>query len=153
MTIYRLTTSTYKDDLTGTGARLYGGRWNSPGIPALYTAENISLAVLEILVRADRYTLPQSYVLLKINVPDNAASITIAENKLKKSWENDPALTQWMGDEILKANEVLLLKVPSAVVPEENNYIINTRHKDFKKIKISNSSGFDFDKRLFLKNE
>ncbi len=153
MIIYRLATGLHKHDLSGTGAKLLGGRWNSQGVPALYTAENISLAVLEILVRTNRNTIPLSYSLLKISVPDSAAKIAIPETKLKRSWEDDLAYTQWMGNEILKANETLLLKVPSAIVPEEHNYIINTNHSDFKKVKIITSAGFDFDKRLFLQHE
>jgi RES domain-containing protein len=153
MIIYRLATDLHKDDLSGIGSKLFGGRWNSPGIAALYTAENISLAVLEILVRADKYTVPLSYSLLKISIPDQTQTVVIPETKLRRSWEEDLAYTQWMGDEILKANNALVLKVPSAIVPEENNYIINTRHSDFKKVKIMHSSGFDFDKRLFLYNE
>ncbi len=150
MIVYRLATGIHKDDLSGTGSKLFGGRWNSPGIPALYTAENISLAVLEILVRADKYTVPLTYSLLKISVPDTATLVTVQETKLKRLWEDDLSYTQWMGDEMLKANDALILKVPSAIVPEENNYILNTRHSDFKKIKIVNTAGFDFDKRLFI---
>jgi RES domain-containing protein len=153
MIIYRLATEEHKDDLSGTGSKLYGGRWNSPGIAALYTAENISLAVLEILVRADKYTIPSSYHLLKISVPVDATPVVISSNKLSKNWEDDAAYTQWLGDGILKANEAMLLKVPSAIVPEENNYVLNTRHPDFKKVKIINSSRFLFDKRLFRNDE
>lgn len=153
MIIYRLATSKYKDDLSGNGSKLFGGRWNSPGISVVYTAENISLAVLEILVRADKYTIPLSYTLLKISIPETVETIVIPEPKLKRLWEDDLAYTQWMGDEILKENEALLLKVPSAIVPDENNYIINTKHNDFKKVKIINAEGFEFDKRLFLHNE
>lgn len=153
MIIYRLVTGKYKDDLSGNGSKLYGGRWNSPGTAVLYTAENISLAVLEILVRADKYTIPVSYKLLKITIPDDADTIIITEAKLRKQWEDDLAYTQWMGDEIFKANESLILKVPSAIVPEENNYIINTGHKDFKKVKITDTDSFEFDKRLFFPNE
>ncbi len=153
MIIYRLATGSHKDDISGTGSKIYGGRWNSPGMAVLYTAENISLALLEILVRTGRKNIPLSYSLLKLSVPDTLKIITIPESKLKRSWEDDPAYTQWMGDELLKATEALLLKVPSAIVPEENNYLVNPKHPDFKKVKIISSAVFDFDKRLFLTNE
>lgn len=153
MIIYRFATGSYKDDISGTGAKIYGGRWNSPGTAVLYTAENISLALLEILVRTGRKNIPLSYSLLKLLLPDTLKIITIPESKLKRSWEDDPAYTQWMGDELLKAAEALLLKVPSAIVPEENNYLVNPKHPDFKKVKIISSTVFDLDKRLFLKNE
>jgi len=153
MMIYRLATGSYKDDISGTGAKIFGGRWNSPGMAVLYTAENISLALLEILVRTGRKNIPSSYRLLKLSVPDTVRMFTITETKLKRSWEDDLAYTQWMGDELLKARETLLLKVPSAIVPEENNLLLNPTHSDYKKVKIISTSVFDFDKRLFLKNE
>lgn len=153
MIVYRLTTAAYKNDLSGIGAKLYGGRWNSPGLPVIYTAENISLAVLEILVRTDKYSIPITYNLVKISFPDTATVIEIQEKKLKRNWEFDPGYTQWMGDEFLKANEALIMKVPSAVVPEESNYLLNPGHPDFKKIKIAETDAFNFDKRLFITNE
>ena len=153
MIIYRLATEIYKKDLSGNGAKLYGGRWNSPGRAVLYTTENISLAVLEILVRADMQTIPLTYHLINIEIPDSMEALSISTSKLKTSWKDDLGYTQWMGDEFIKFNKLLLLKVPSAVVDEENNYIINPAHADFKKVKISAVKKFMFDKRLFLKDE
>lgn len=152
MTIYRLAIGQYKDDLSGTGAKLFGGRWNTVGIPVLYTTENISLAVLEILVRTDIDLIPLHYYLLKIEVPDHSVTV-INKNKLKKEWKSDVSYTQWIGTEFLRSNKSLVLKIPSAIVDEEHNFIINTGHADFKKIKITSSKKFSFDKRLYLKNE
>jgi RES domain-containing protein len=153
MIIYRLAIEMYKDDLSGNGARLFGGRWNSPGLPVVYTTENISLAVLEILVRADTYTVPLTYHLIKIDIPDSIQPLIITSAKLKKEWKEDVAYTQWMGDEFIKSGELLLVKVPSAIVDEESNFIINPKHNDFKKVKIVAVKKFLFDKRLFLKDE
>jgi RES domain-containing protein len=153
MIIYRLATEKYKDDLSGTGAKLFGGRWNSKGIPALYTTENISLSVLEILVRTDKQTIPLSYHLIKLSIPDTVQVVAITADKLKKGWKDDIGYTQWMGDEFIKSGSSLLLKVPSAIVEDENNYLINTMHPDFKKIKILAATSFHFDKRLFIGNE
>jgi len=153
MIVYRLATAQYKDDLSGTGAKLFGGRWNSAGIPVLYSTENISLAVLEILVRADKHTIPNTYHLIKINIPGTPTPISITNEKLKKGWKDDIGYTQWMGDEFIKSNEGLLLKVPSAIVDQENNYLLSTNHKDFQKVKILGVSPFNFDKRLFIENE
>ena len=153
MIIYRLTIETYKNDLSGTGAKLFGGRWNSIGLPVLYTTENISLAVLEILVRADIQTIPISYYLIKIDIPNNIEPQFISPDKLKKEWKDDFGYTQWMGDEFIKSGSSLLLKVPSAIVDEEYNFVINPKHSDFKKVKTVKVSKFQFDKRLFLKDE
>ena len=153
MIVYRLATTEYKNDLTGTGAKIFGGRWNSTGVTVLYTTENISLAVLEILARADKYTIPENYHLIKIMIPDAAEPLSITKNKLKKGWKDDVGYTRFIGDEFMKSNDALLMKVPSAVVDEENNFILNTQHSDFKKVKITSTFLFHFDKRLFLDNE
>ncbi|MDB5280185.1 MAG: hypothetical protein JWR61_5140 [Ferruginibacter sp.] len=153
MIVYRLATETYKNDLSGNGAKLFGGRWNSVGLPVIYTTENISLAVLEILVRADPYTIPLTYHLINIEIPDSIQPLIIASAKLKAIWKDDIGYTQWMGGEFIKSNKALLLKVPSAVVDQENNFILNPRHTDFKKVEIVAVKKFMFDKRLFLKDE
>ncbi|MDN3654688.1 RES family NAD+ phosphorylase [Ferruginibacter paludis] len=153
MIAYRLAAETYKDDLSGNGAKLFGGRWNSVGLPVIYTTENISLAVLEILVRADPYTIPLTYHLINIEIPDSIQPLIITSAKLKAIWKDDIGYTQWMGDEFVKSNNGLLLKVPSAVVDQENNFILNPRHADLKKVKIVAVKKFMFDKRLFLKDE
>ena len=153
MIVYRLAIDMYKDDLSGTGAKLLGGRWNSAGYAVLYTTENISLAVLEILVKADTENIPLTYHLLKISIPDDHNAVAITKNKLKAGWKDDLGLTQWLGNEFIKAGESLLLKVPSAIVDEEHNFIINPKHPKFKTIKITSTKKFHLDKRLFLKDE
>ena len=152
MIVYRLAVEMYKNDLSGDGAKLYGGRWNSAGLSVVYTTENISLAVLEILVRTDVHFIPLIYYLIKIDIPDSIQPHEITTAKLKNEWKDDVGYTQWMGDEFIKSNK-LLLKVPSAIVDQENNYILNPEHSDFKKINIITVKKFQFDKRLFLKDE
>ena len=71
MIVYRLTSGDHINDLSGTGSKLYGGRWNSVGLNATYTTENISLAVLEVLVHIKKYRLPLDYHLVTISIPDN----------------------------------------------------------------------------------
>ncbi|MBC7890053.1 MAG: RES family NAD+ phosphorylase [Ferruginibacter sp.] len=153
MITYRLAIEIYKNDLSGNGAKLNGGRWNSVGLPVLYTTKNISLSVLEILVRTDMQLIPLTYHLLKIEIPESIHPLSITTGQLKKDWKDDLEYTQWMGDEFFKLNQLMLLKVPSAVIDEENNYLINPEHSDFKKVKIIAVKKFLFDKRLFLKDE
>ena len=149
MTFYRITNSAYKDDLSGQGAKIFGGRWNLPGHQALYASEHISLCVLEMLVNI---TLPESslnYHLLKITIPDTYEPTIILNKKLKTNWQDDEAYTQFMGTEFLKNKQAAVLKIPSAVISEENNYLLNPLHPDFKKIVMRKSSPFKFDNRLF----
>jgi len=153
MILFRMAAEAYKDDLSGTGAKLFGGRWNTPGVPALYTTENISLSVLEILVHTGLELVPLLYYLLRLELPANASVQVINRSKLKKEWKSDTAYTQWIGNEFLKADKALALKIPSVIVEEEHNFIINTNHPDFKKIKILSSRKFSFDKRFHLRHE
>lgn len=153
MIVYRLATEQYVDDLTGTGAKLFGGRWNSIGIPALYATENISLALVEILVRTDKTLLPPDYMLLKLEIPDPLSIATIYKNKLKKNWKEDFEYTQFIGSSFISTGTELALKVPSAIVDEENNFVINPNHPNFKKVKVKSISKFQLDKRFFLIHE
>jgi RES domain-containing protein len=153
MTVYRLAVQPYKVDLSGTGAKLYGGRWNSEGTPMLYTTENISLCVLEILVRTGIDMIPANYFLVKIDIPDSININTLNKDRLKKDWKTDNGFTRWIGDEFIKSNKGVIMKIPSAIVDEEHNFILNPEHGEFKKIHITSIKKFTFDKRLYLKNE
>ncbi|MEO7263489.1 MAG: RES family NAD+ phosphorylase [Ferruginibacter sp.] len=153
MIVYRLASSAYKDDLTGTGAKLYGGRWNSIGFPALYCTQNLSLAVLEILVRTGINILPPEYSVIKLDIPEKVTVQKILNSKLKPGWKTDIESTQWMGTEFLRNAKNAVLEIPSAIVDVEFNFLINPIHTDFKKIKLISAEKFEFDKRLFLRNE
>lgn len=147
MIIYRLATSEFADNLLGEGAKIYGGRWNPVGVAALYISEFISLSILEILVRANKFTSPDTYTLLSIHIPENPITI-IDLKKLKRGWQDQIEYTQSIGEDFLKTNRALTLKVPSAIVPQEHNFIVNSLHKDFKKVKIMHSELLELDKRL-----
>lgn len=148
MIVYRIAKIKFKEDITGLGPKLYGSRWNTQGLSMLYTAEHISLAVLETLVHLEKSEIPVSYWLLTIKMPDNTAGIVIDFNRLKKNWAADEEYTQFMGSQFLTNNESLFLKVPSAVINEESNFLLNPIHKDFKKVQIIKTNEFNFDTRL-----
>ena len=149
MIVYRICQSSYKDDLSGYGAYLYGGRWNLKGFAALYTAEHISLAVLELVVNFNRSSSPlmQPYHLLSIEIPDKSVEF-IEPESLKRNWIDAEADTQQLGTNFLQQQKHLALKVPSAVVPEEFNFMINPAHELFSKVKIIKSVKYGFDGRL-----
>jgi RES domain-containing protein len=149
MIVYRICNTYYKDDISGEGAKIYGSRWNSKGVPILYTAEYISLAVLEMLVHIQFDEVPLNFHLLKIFLPDAAPVIHLKADKLKPNWVQDEEYTAFIGNEFVTDKSALCLKVPSAIVGEEHNYIINPLHPDFKKVYIASAKKFDFDKRLF----
>ena len=119
----------------------------------LFTAEHISLATLEMLVHINFVEIPDALYLLYISLPETSTANEIKISSLKSSWRNDEAYSAFIGDEFLLQNKALYLKVPSAAVIEENNYIINPKHPDFSKVKIIKSVAFEFDKRFFSSHE
>ena len=151
MELYRIAQEEYANDLSGNGARLFGGRWNSEGFYALYAAATRSLALLETLAHTPAKMLQQkNYMLVTITVPDKILVQIITSNKLLADWDvpDIRQYTQKMGDGFLLAKKELLLSVPSVIVPEENNYVINPLHPEFKKIKIIHCRRIGFDKRV-----
>lgn len=149
MLLYRLTRCIYANDLSGFGARLYGGRWNSEGKAMLYLASSRSLAVLEALVHLPPAYVPDEYCMVTMEVPDNFAAVD--EKLLPENWQDFPdmdALKQ-IGNMFLSERKNLLLKVPSAIVNEEFNYLLNPSHSEAGKIRIKNVQPFSFDNRLF----
>ena len=149
MIVYRICNSLYQDDISGTGAKLTGGRWNIRGIPALYVSQHISLAVLEMLVNNHFKDFSIELSLLMISVPDKTDMKEVQFGKMKAGWFEDFSYTQYMGSEFIKNGEALIIKVPSAVIHEEHNYLINPTHADFKKVRITQTKSFRTDKRLF----
>ncbi|MBS1754214.1 MAG: RES family NAD+ phosphorylase [Ferruginibacter sp.] len=149
MIVYRIVNSHYKNDISGIGAKLKGARWNKQGSSLLYTAEHISLCALELLVHIGFNDIQKLYHILSIYVPDDVSIKKISINKLKPNWIEDKDYTAFIGTEFINNNINLVLQVPSAIISEEHNYLINPNHRDFKKVKIKTSKPFIFDERLY----
>jgi RES domain-containing protein len=140
MRIWRLCRRPFAD-LSGDGARLYGGRWNSPGRPMIYAAETAALAVLEVRVHLDLdgSVLPDDYVLMAIDTGHGVAE-EIAQA---------PADPCAVGDAWLASGRSALLRVPSFVVAESANALANPLHRDAAKFAIVSLRPFAFDARLW----
>lgn len=149
ITVYRFSHFKFADDISGIGAKLKGGRWNNIGTNALYTSEHISLSLLELLVNASTLEQLQTMKLMEIIFPASATITEVKLEQLKKNWKHDINYCQWLGNEMLKSNDSLIIKVPSSVVENEHNYIINPAHKLFNKVTLKNTTFYDFDERLF----
>lgn len=149
MIVYRISNTLYSKDISGNGAKKSGARWNSKGTAILYAAEYISLAVLEMLVNTHFKDYSIELDLLFIQLPDEGAISEIKIAKLKDGWKEDPSYTKFIGDEFCKQKKSLILKVPSSIINEENNFLINPLHPDFKKVKIVKTKSFWPDERLF----
>lgn len=135
--------------LDGEGARLAGGRWNSRGRAAVYASSRLSLAALELLVHTDVPLVPPDLVAFEIEVPDTLEIETVELSALPKDWRlpGHPACRS-IGDTWLAEERTAVLRVPSAVVPEESNYIINPAHRAAKSIHVVGRRRFAFDSRL-----
>ena len=134
----------------GEGARLYGGRWNSKGKPCIYLASTPSLALLEIMVHLDDYSLLASYILFQITIP-KILLLELDQGSLPNDWRADPAplSTAHIGDDWLLEQSSLALSVPSTIMPIENNILLNTEHPEYSKVlKTIKEVDFSPDLRL-----
>ncbi|HSE42729.1 MAG TPA: RES family NAD+ phosphorylase [Acidobacteriota bacterium] len=135
----------------GEGARRFGGRWNPPGTRIVYTSSNLSLAALEFFVHVSIQTKPDDLISISLEIPDHLTIERIPESRLPKNWRNYPALPQLqsIGQKWLKAAKNAVLAVPSAIIPQELNYLINPEHADFAKCRINKPQPFVIDSRMF----
>jgi RES domain-containing protein len=144
MHVWRLCKAEH-EDLSGTGAFIYGGRWNSEGHNVVYTASHLSLACLESLVGLPQLRIPKGFIFLKLFVsPD----IKRAEFKGDLTQIRKRDYCQKIGNAWLIQGEAAVLVVPSVIVPQENNVLINPRHPDAQKIEVLEKTPFEFDPRL-----
>lgn len=150
MLLYRISLCKRATDLTGTGAKLYGGRWNSVGVPVLYLASSRALAALEVLAHLTNVQDPESFCISVFDVPDDSVE-EIKQHLLPKDWNTypSPSSLKKKGDAFAKNNKSLLLKIPSAIVEDEYNYILNVNHPLLSQVKIVETKPFLFDKRLY----
>lgn len=132
-------------DLKGIGGLLYQARWHLAGHPVVYTADHPASALCEMIVRTDYDDFPDTYQLLKIDVSE---SVKIHSPKLPSDWQNDMDVTQAIGTAWLRSNSTALLSVPSVIVPDCNNLLINPLHADATKIKIVNTRQVPIDPRF-----
>ena len=150
ITCWRLTKRKHASAaFTGEGARLYGGRWNSPGVPMVYTAETQSLAALELLVHLDAPALLERYVLIEVQIDDSLA-LRLDLKDWPRDWRQSPppARLREIGDAWVEAQKSAALRVPSALVPAEGNFLLNPRHPDFARLRIGDPLPFHYDPRI-----
>ncbi len=151
MEVFRLSKKRFAQDLSGKGAELAGGRWNSKGVAVLYTAQSRALCTAELAVHLPLQIIPKDYQLITIEIPDDLPFFE--PKKLPKDWDSLPHSdsTQKIGDQFVLKNQFLIMKVPSVVVQGDFNYVINPLHSLFSKIKITKTEPYNFDKRFFIK--
>ena len=150
MKVYRISKCKYISDLTGYGAFLQGGRWNSVGKHMLYTSQSIALSMLEVLANFPRNIATDDFCLLTLEIDEKDIEV-FDEKKLPRDWDVYPHsnATQLLGDSFLEAHNSVALKVPSGIIPAENNILFNPKHPEFKKkVKTVSSDPIAIDKRF-----
>lgn len=133
----------------GEGARLYGGRWNSPGTRVAYASDSIALAALEVLAHLQSTGVLQAYSVASIRFPESEIEVLDAAS-LPKGWRRfpSPPENQAVGDRWVTESRSLVLRVPSAIIPSASNYLLNPRHPEFSSVVIGRPERFAFDPRL-----
>ena len=147
MQVYRICLAKYADDLFASGRR---ARWNTQDKFVIYTAASRALACLENVVHRSGEGLHEQFRVLVIEVPDELLVEDIPATQLPVGWEKASryALCQPLGDAWYERRGAAVLRVPSSIVPQESNYILHTRHPDFKRIRILTREEFRFDSRI-----
>ncbi len=147
MIVYRITLAQFSGSLYASGRV---ARWNSKGTFMIYSAGSRSLACLENLVHRSGEGLDAGFRVMAIDIPAELAVEEISQNQLPLNWRefSEQTVTRSLGDNWVKQGKSAVLKVPSAIIPEEFNYIINPNHRDFQRINLKSTDPFSFDRRF-----
>lgn len=158
MQVYRIASKEYIHDLSGYGAKLNGGRWNREGISVLYTGSSIALCAWEYWVHLPPTInlLQNAFAVAAIQIPDTSI-LTLKAAELPADWETEEGVLFSITDSWIEENNYLIMQVPSAIIQNEWNYLINPLHPLFSSVLLESVAPFAFDKRAFgkalLKNQ
>lgn len=151
MLVYRVGRTKHANDLSGEGAKINGGRWNHTSIPCLYTSESRALSLLEYTVNVNIEEIPRALSVTTIEIPDSEVLI-INEESLPGNWKQFPvpSSTKDFGTHLLERCKKSVIKIPSSVIAEEYNYILNPLHANSKRFKIISITDLIYDLRIKL---
>ncbi|MGA8152868.1 MAG: RES family NAD+ phosphorylase [Terriglobales bacterium] len=136
------------DSLDGRGGLLASARWHTQGRPIVYLAATPAGALVEVLVNLELDPVPPTYTLLKVEAPDDIALARL-DTSLPENWRQDLLWSRSRGDEWLAAGHQALLEVPSAILPDTYNLLLNSLHPDAQHIHILSQQAYAYDRRLF----
>jgi RES domain-containing protein len=143
------------DDLTGTGAKISGGRWNRKGVAMLYTSSSAALACLETVVHLGASVLPLNRYLVRLEIPEDVFERRqrlqdLAPAKQAVGWDAEPPgrVSLDIGSGWFAANSSAILEVPSVIILEESNFLLNPEHPDVARIVTEKQRRFEYDRRL-----
>ncbi len=142
MIVYRISNHA---DLSGAGGLRAPGRWNSLGRRIVYCSSSVALCQMEMLVHVERELIPDSYRLLTIELPDE---MTVFEPELPDEWQQDVSISRTVFEEFCVLGSAAIMRAPSAIVPEDRNYLINPLHPDARMITVLANKQYEYDERL-----
>ena len=147
MIVFRITLARYAETLAASGNP---ARWNPKDVKVIYTAASRSLACLENVVHRNSRGLQDRFRILAIQIPDELTITIISRKSLPTHWDafSNMPITQAIGEQWVRNNKSAILKVPSVIIPEECNYILNPLHRDFEQVQVIGNEPFRFDVRL-----
>jgi len=151
MRFWRICRRRYAADAAkGEGARLYGGRWNSRGVPMVYASTSLALAAVETFVNLEPNLQPKDLISIEGNIPDGLEISRVDLKALPANWHEtrDESLRRF-GDDWIRAGQTAALLVPSAAIRGEWNVLLNPAHGDFSKIRFRKPQPFEFNVRMF----
>lgn len=155
MRLFRIARGRHIHDLSGEGARLYGGRWNRKGTPLLYTSESRSLATVEFLVHLPLNLLPSDLFIAELELFDDPTPGQLFANELPVGWDSFPAMPRLaeIAVERMTREQLVALRVPSIVVAKEWNIILNPLHRHYQRLTIVAVEPYHIDRRLLRQND
>ena len=149
--VYRILRKPYsRKPLDGEGAFRFGGRWSSPGVRLAYTAEHLSLAMIEYFVQIDANDPPRDLVVVRADIPESVSRASLTVTRLPREWRSTPAPPRLaeIGDDFVSNGRSAVLIVPSALAVTESNWLINPRHSEFNRIRVFKPEPFQYDPRF-----
>jgi RES domain-containing protein len=150
--VYRILRKPYaKRPLDEEGAYRFGGRWSSVGTRLAYTAEHLSLAMIEYFIHIEPDDPPKDLVAVTAEVPDSVSRISISPKQLPANWRQSPLPSELaeIGDRFVRDCRAATLIVPSALAPSESNWLINPQHPEFATTRLHSAEAFEYDSRFF----
>jgi RES domain-containing protein len=150
--VYKIVREPYsKTPLDGEGSYRFGGRWSSPGTRIAYTAEHLSLAMIEYFVHIDANDAPKDLVVVAADIPDIVSRVVLTPEKQPPDWRQVPSPPRLavIGNSFAAERKSAILVLPSALVPTESNWLINPQHPEFQQIQVRPAEPFHYDARFF----
>ncbi len=155
MRVWRICKARYADEaFSGHGARRFGGRWNSPGVPMVYASSSLALAAIELFVHLEPNQQPDDLVSIAASLPDGEPVLRLEPDKLPPHWwTNEAEPLRTLGDTWIREKTSLAIEVPSAALRMEWNVLVNPLHPKIAEVRIEPPQPFHFDARMFSSGE